>query len=172
MSLFQHQWTTITYTYTMQYLWDVSADRNWMHLSSKKKQLKLKTISASFFVSHIYLVCTIFLVYHPVFSVQWRLNLVFCDVIGIVLRRSLRGYCADSRTLRKFDLMTRTRRSVLHLHCQQSRIAVTIIIIITIEIMKALSSKSTSLTMSWHVINLSVLFITEISDNNNKRFPC
>ena len=83
---------------------------------------------------YIHLVCTIFLVCFPVLSVQWRLNLVFRDVICIVLRRSLRGYCADSRTLRKFNLIKKRHYNL----CQQSKSTIIIIIIITVTL-KSLS---------------------------------
>ena len=52
----------------------------------------------------IYLVGSIFFVCNPVLFVQWSLNLIFRHVICIMHRRTLGSYCADSVTLREFDL--------------------------------------------------------------------
>ena len=141
------------------FLWllkrNVSAIRTWMYVGSEKKQLKIKMRASSFSIDrHNHLVCAIFLVCHPVLSVQWRLNLVFRDVICIVLRRSLRGYCADSRTLRKFDLKIRTRENAYY---QQSTVAFTVTIIIIRDLI------TTAATRKQHLAKGEFVFYFRIS---------
>lgn len=73
----------------------------WLYLVSYKRHKQ----SVHHIACLIYLVRSIFLVCYPILFVQWGLDFVFRDVVGIVQSWSLCSYCANSSTHWKLNLM-------------------------------------------------------------------